>query len=151
MVKFNLNSEPYRSTLERMKAARRWLIYQIIQQQDGKKPRKVPHYVNGQRRQITDTREDLEQLVSFTEAKAALGDRSGDWGLGFELRDGKDPHWTGSALSPTAATHFGASGTLAVIDPQRDLVAVVLANRGTYSRWMLEPGGWGDICAALVA
>ncbi len=74
-----------------------------------------------------------------------------DWGLGFELRDGKDTHWTGSALSPTAATHFGASGTLAVIDPQRDLVAVVLANRGTYSRWMLEPGGWGDICAALVA
>jgi hypothetical protein len=80
-----------------MKAARRWLLYQIIQHQDGKKPRKVPHYVNGQRRQITDTREDLEQLVSFTEAKAALGDRSGDWGLGFALGydDTLGEYWQG--------------------------------------------------------
>jgi CubicO group peptidase (beta-lactamase class C family) len=74
-----------------------------------------------------------------------------DWAVGFELRDGKAPHWTGDALSSASATHFGASGTLAFIDPQHDVCAVVLANRGTYSRWMLEPGGWPDICAALVA
>ena len=74
-----------------------------------------------------------------------------DWAVGMELRDGKHPHWTGDALSPSAATHFGASGTLCLIDPARDLTAVVLANRGTYSGWMLEPGGWPDICAALVA
>jgi len=74
-----------------------------------------------------------------------------DWAVGFELRDGKTPHWTGAALSAGSATHFGASGTLAFIDPERDVQAVLLANRGTYSRWMLEPGGWPDICAALVA
>ena len=74
-----------------------------------------------------------------------------DWAVGFELRDHKTPHWTGSALSPRSATHFGASGTLAFVDPERDVQAVLLANRGTYSRWMLEPGGWPDICAALVA
>ena len=74
-----------------------------------------------------------------------------DWAVGFELRDGKRPHWTGSALSASSATHFGASGTLAFIDPVRDVQAVVLADRGTYSRWMLEPGGWPDLCAALVA
>lgn len=74
-----------------------------------------------------------------------------DWAIGFELRDHKTPHWTGSALSPRSATHFGASGTLAFVDPERDVQAVLLANRGTYSRWMLEPGGWPDICAALVA
>ena len=74
-----------------------------------------------------------------------------DWAVGFELRDGKSPHWTGTALSAGSATHFGASGTLAFIDPERDVQAVVLANRGTYSRWMLEPGGWPDVCAALVA
>ena len=74
-----------------------------------------------------------------------------DWAVGFELRDGKTPHWTGPALSPTSATHFGASGTLAFIDPVRDVQAVLLADRGTYSRWMLEPGGWPDLCAALVA
>ena len=74
-----------------------------------------------------------------------------DWAVGMELRDGKDPHWTGTALSATAATHFGAAGTLCLIDPARDLSAVVLANRGTYSGWMLEPGGWPDICAAFAA
>ncbi len=74
-----------------------------------------------------------------------------DWAIGFEVRNGKHPHWTGAALSPVSATHFGASGTLAFIDPVHDVQAVLLANRGTYSRWMLEPGGWPDICAALMA
>ena len=74
-----------------------------------------------------------------------------DWAVGFEVRDDKTPHWTGGALSSGSVTHFGASGTLAFIDPERDVQAVLLANRGTYSRWMLEPGGWPDICAALVA
>lgn len=74
-----------------------------------------------------------------------------DWGVGFELRDGKQPHWTGDALSAASATHFGASGTLAFVDPHNDVQAVLLANRGTYSRWMLEAGGWPEICAALVA
>lgn len=73
-----------------------------------------------------------------------------DWAIGFEARDGKTPHWTGDALSSAAVTHFGASGTLAFHDPARDVQAVMLANRGTYGRWMLEPGGWPDICAALV-
>ena len=74
-----------------------------------------------------------------------------DWAVGFELRNGKTPHWTGSALSSSSATHFGASGTLAFVDPVADVAAVLLCNRGTYSRWMLEDGGWPDICAALVA
>lgn len=74
-----------------------------------------------------------------------------DWAVGFECRDGKQPHWTGTALSASAITHFGASGTLALFDPVADVAAVVLANRGTYSGWMLEPGGWPDLCAALVA
>lgn len=74
-----------------------------------------------------------------------------DWGAGFELRADKSPHWTGTALSAEAFTHFGASGTLAFADPATGTAAVILANRGTYTRWMLEPGGWPDICAALVA
>jgi CubicO group peptidase (beta-lactamase class C family) len=74
-----------------------------------------------------------------------------DWGLGFELRDAKARHWTGTALSPQAATHFGASGTLCVVDPGPGLVIALFANRGTYGGWMLEPGGWPDIVAAVVA
>ncbi|MGH9023730.1 MAG: serine hydrolase domain-containing protein, partial [Acidimicrobiia bacterium] len=34
-----------------------------------------------------------------------------DWGLGFELRDGKSPHWTGSSNSPSTFGHFGRSGS----------------------------------------
>ncbi len=74
-----------------------------------------------------------------------------DWAVGFELRDAKTPHWTGTALPAASATHFGASGTLAFVDPVRDVQAVILANRGTYSRWMLEPAAWPGICTALVS
>ena len=40
-----------------------------------------------------------------------------DWGLGFELRDAKEPHWTGSRASPRTFGHFGGSGTFLWIDP----------------------------------
>jgi CubicO group peptidase (beta-lactamase class C family) len=74
-----------------------------------------------------------------------------DWGCGFELRDRKERHWTGGALGERAATHFGASGTLAFADPDHGVAAALLANRGTYAGWMLEPGAWPDVCAAIVA
>lgn len=74
-----------------------------------------------------------------------------DWALGFELRDGKAPHWTGPALSDGAFTHFGAAGTLAFGDPATGAAGVVLADRGTYSGWMLQSGGWPAICAAIAA
>lgn len=74
-----------------------------------------------------------------------------DWAVGFELRDGKDPHWTGTALSSRAFTHFGSAGTLAFADPATGRAGAILANRGTYSRWMLEQGAWPDLVAAMVA
>jgi CubicO group peptidase (beta-lactamase class C family) len=40
-----------------------------------------------------------------------------DWGLGFELRDHKSPHWTGSKNSPATFGHFGRSGTFLWVDP----------------------------------
>jgi CubicO group peptidase (beta-lactamase class C family) len=40
-----------------------------------------------------------------------------DWGLGFEIRDGKAPHWTGSANSDATFGHFGLSGAFVWIDP----------------------------------
>ena len=44
-----------------------------------------------------------------------------DWGLGFELRDGKSPHWTGSRNSPRTFGHFGRSGTFLWVDPEAGL------------------------------
>ncbi|MCG7606039.1 MULTISPECIES: serine hydrolase domain-containing protein [Mycobacterium] len=55
--------------------------------------------------------------------------RPNDWGLGFELRDGKSPHWTGSANSPRTYGHFGQSGTFLWVDPVADLALVVLTDR----------------------
>ena len=60
-----------------------------------------------------------------------------DWGLGFELRDGKDPHWTGRANSPATYGHFGGSGTFLWIDPAVAAGLVVLTDR-PFGPWALE-------------
>ena len=63
------------------------------------------------------------------------------WGLGFDVRGHREPHWAGTALSPRAASHFGASGTLAWLDPERGLGLVALANRGTLQRLVARAVG----------
>jgi CubicO group peptidase (beta-lactamase class C family) len=55
--------------------------------------------------------------------------RPNDWGLGFEIRDDKSPHWTGAANSGRTYGHFGQSGTLLWVDPAADLALVVLTDR----------------------
>jgi CubicO group peptidase (beta-lactamase class C family) len=40
-----------------------------------------------------------------------------DWGLAFELKDGKSPHWMGALTSPRSFGHFGQSGTFLWVDP----------------------------------
>jgi CubicO group peptidase (beta-lactamase class C family) len=52
-----------------------------------------------------------------------------DWGLGFELRDGKSPHWTGAQNSPGTFGHFGQSGTFLWVDPDAGAACVALADR----------------------
>jgi CubicO group peptidase (beta-lactamase class C family) len=44
-----------------------------------------------------------------------------DWGLGFELRNAKSPHWTGTRNSPATFGHFGRSGTFLWVDPVAEL------------------------------
>ena len=52
-----------------------------------------------------------------------------DFGLGFEIRDHKSPHWTGSLNSPATFGHFGQSGTFLWVDPVANLALVVLTDR----------------------
>ena len=59
------------------------------------------------------------------------------------------PHWLGDAVSPQTLSHFGASGTLIWIDPVAGRGLVCLANRGTYSGWMLRQGRWLDLTAEV--
>lgn len=60
--------------------------------------------------------------------------RPNDWGLGFEIRDSKSPHWTGSANSARTYGHFGQSGTFLWVDPAVDLALVVLTDRD-FGKW----------------
>ena len=60
-----------------------------------------------------------------------------DWGLGFELRDGKTPHWTGTRNSPATFGHFGGAGTFVWVDPILDRALVCLTDR-EYGAWALE-------------
>lgn len=41
------------------------------------------------------------------------------WGLGFEIRSHKSPHWTGHNNSPETFGHFGVSGSFCWVDPRR--------------------------------
>lgn len=49
-----------------------------------------------------------------------------DWGLGFEIRDHKDPHWTGATSSPQTYGHFGQAGSFLWVDPAREVTAAFL-------------------------
>jgi CubicO group peptidase (beta-lactamase class C family) len=52
-----------------------------------------------------------------------------DWGLAFELRDAKSPHWTGTRASPRTFGHFGAAGTFLWVDPAAGIALGVLTDR----------------------
>ena len=60
-----------------------------------------------------------------------------DWGLGFEIRDGKAPHWTGAHSSPATFGHFGQSGTFLWVDPDAGAACVVLTDRD-FGPWAVE-------------
>jgi CubicO group peptidase (beta-lactamase class C family) len=60
-----------------------------------------------------------------------------DWGLGFELRDGKSPHWTGGRNSPSTFGHFGRSGTFLWVDPAAGLACACVTNRD-FGPWATE-------------
>ncbi len=71
-----------------------------------------------------------------------------DWGLGFEVRDGKSPHWTGSRNSPRTFGHFGASGTFVWVDPEAGLACACLTNR-EFDGWAKE--AWPRLSDAVLA
>jgi CubicO group peptidase (beta-lactamase class C family) len=52
-----------------------------------------------------------------------------DWGLGFEIRGHKSPHWTGSRSAPTTFGHFGQAGTFLWFDPAASAACAVLTDR----------------------
>jgi len=70
-----------------------------------------------------------------------------DWGLAFEMRGGKVPHWTGSRNSPATFGHFGGSGTFVWVDPALDRALVCLTDRD-YGPWALA--AWPPFSDAVI-
>src|SRR6476659_1679675 len=60
-----------------------------------------------------------------------------DWGLGFELRDGKSPHWTGTRNSPGTFGHFGGSGSFLWVDREAGLALASLGDLD-FGPWALD-------------
>lgn len=51
------------------------------------------------------------------------------WGLGVEIRDGKDPHWTGASQPATTFGHFGQSGSFLWVDRDAGVAGACLCDR----------------------
>jgi len=73
-----------------------------------------------------------------------------DWGLGFEIRDGKTLHWTGSRNSPGTFGHFGRTGTFLWVDPEAGLACACLTDRD-FGPWAAAawPAFSDDVLAAF--
>jgi CubicO group peptidase (beta-lactamase class C family) len=71
-----------------------------------------------------------------------------DWGLGFELRDDKQPHWTGDTNSPRTFGHFGRAGGFLWVDPAAGLACGALTDR-QFGPWAAE--AWPRLSDAVIA
>jgi CubicO group peptidase (beta-lactamase class C family) len=70
-----------------------------------------------------------------------------DWGLGFEIRGRKSPHWTGSGSSPATFGHFGRSGTFLWVDPVAGVALACLTDR-PFGAWAGE--AWPALSDAVL-
>jgi CubicO group peptidase (beta-lactamase class C family) len=71
-----------------------------------------------------------------------------DWGLGFELKDAKAGHWSGTLTSPRTFGHFGGSGTFLWVDPERAVSLVVLTDR-EFGEW--SKTAWPTLSDAVLS
>ncbi len=72
------------------------------------------------------------------------------WGLGFEIRGAKSPHWTGARNSPATFGHFGGAGTMFWIDPEPDLAVIALADR-PFDEWATDAlVRWPELSDAVI-
>ncbi len=70
-----------------------------------------------------------------------------DWGLGFEVRDGKSPHWTGTHNSPATFGHFGRSGSFLWVDPDAELALAVVGGQD-FAPWCRD--AWPALSDAVL-
>jgi CubicO group peptidase (beta-lactamase class C family) len=80
------------------------------------------------------------------------------WGLGFEVRGTKSPHWTGRSNTPATFGHFGGAGTILWVDPSTRAgpVACIALTDRPFDDWSADAltlwPAFGDaVLAAAVA
>jgi CubicO group peptidase (beta-lactamase class C family) len=71
-----------------------------------------------------------------------------DWGLGFELKDAKRPHWTGTTNSSRTFGHFGGAGTFLWVDPDAGIACACLTDL-EFAEWALA--AWPPLADAVLA
>ena len=73
------------------------------------------------------------------------------WGLGFEIRGDKSPHWTGATNDASTYGHFGGAGTMMWVDPAAGCALVALTDR-PFDDWSIEAMRcWPALSDAVVA
>lgn len=73
--------------------------------------------------------------------------RPNDWGLGFEIRDSKHPHWTGHTNSPATFGHFGQAGSFLWVDPSIGLACAGLTGVD-FGPWAID--AWPAFSDAVI-
>jgi CubicO group peptidase (beta-lactamase class C family) len=71
-----------------------------------------------------------------------------EWGLGFEIRGAKEPHWTGPSFPPPTFGHFGQSGSFLWVSREDGCAGAYLCDQ-PFGEWAVD--GWPAVTAALRA
>lgn len=70
------------------------------------------------------------------------------WGLGFELRGHKSPHWTPPEASPATFGHFGQSGAFLWVDPEAGVAGAALGDE-PFGAWAVK--AWPALGSSMLA
>jgi CubicO group peptidase (beta-lactamase class C family) len=94
---------------------------------------------------------ELASTVAFPDLAGVLPgfgrQQPNDWGLGCEIRDHKQPHWTAPDNSPATFGHFGQSGSFLWVDPVAQLACVSLSDTD-FGPWAADR--WPRLSAAVL-
>ncbi len=94
---------------------------------------------------------DATRTVQYPGLRGVLpgfgGQDPNDWGLGFEIRGSKSPHWTGTTNSTATFGHFGQSGTFVWVDPVAELALIALTDRA-FDQWAKD--AWPRLSDAVL-
>ena len=60
------------------------------------------------------------------------------WGLGFEIKGQKAPHWTGETMPPETVGHFGMSGTYLWVAGDYAMIALTDRDFGDWAKPLLS-------------